>query len=315
MKQLPRNIIFILVFILILSILANIFVMASNSKGISGKATAASGQVSFFNNHPPVLVQNIPNYTWPRFTSKQGPVLNEYFEDPDGDELNYSNTDMDYIEVTYFSDTSTLFSPVGYWWGVETVRFIARDPYGETAVSNLVYLNITYKDFPQPTAEDSGGGGGGGTPRNVDYVCVPNWKCTPWSECIGGSQVRSCIDINYCGINDSKPETKRSCTTASCYDDVQNCHDGSCEEGIDCGGPCTPCPTCFDEIQNCHDGSCEEGIDCGGPCIPCGLKTVKELQFIKSPWMALLFLLIAIIIIESYLFYLIKKHKHKLEKL
>ena len=52
---------------------------------------------------------------------------------------------------------------------------------------------------------------------------------------------------------------------ATCFDNLKNCHDGSCEEGIDCGGPCKPCPSCSDGIQN----QGEEGIDCGGPCPPC----------------------------------------------
>jgi len=51
----------------------------------------------------------------------------------------------------------------------------------------------------------------------------------------------------------------------TCFDGIKNCHDGSCEEGIDCGGPCKPCLSCFDGIQN----QGEEGIDCGGPCKPC----------------------------------------------
>jgi len=50
--------------------------------------------------------------------------------------------------------------------------------------------------------------------------------------------------------------------TKTCYDGIRNCHHGSCESGIDCGGPCLPCPSCFDGIQN----QGEEGIDCGGPC-------------------------------------------------
>jgi hypothetical protein len=56
---------------------------------------------------------------------------------------------------------------------------------------------------------------------------------------------------------------------STCYDGIRNCHDGSCESGIDCGGPCKDCPTCFDEIQN----QGEEGIDCGGPCDPCPTTT------------------------------------------
>ncbi|RLI92741.1 MAG: hypothetical protein DRO92_04890, partial [Candidatus Altiarchaeales archaeon] len=48
---------------------------------------------------------------------------------------------------------------------------------------------------------------------------------------------------------------------ATCFDNLKNCHDGGCEEGIDCGGPCKPCPSCSDGIQN----QGEEGVDCGGP--------------------------------------------------
>ena len=77
----------------------------------------------------------------------------------------------------------------------------------------------------------------------------------------------------------------------TCFDGIQN----GGETGIDCGGPCQPCPpapTCFDFIQNgdetgidcggicpaclptptCFDGiqnGGETGIDCGGPCSAC----------------------------------------------
>ncbi len=87
-------------------------------------------------------------------------------------------------------------------------------------------------------------------------VCSDDDDCDDWLYCIDGV-----------------------CAEATCDDGMQNCHvmeNGSilCEEGIDCGGPCPPCPTCDDGIRNCHimeDGSilCEEGVDCGGPCPPC----------------------------------------------
>ncbi|MBN2014046.1 MAG: hypothetical protein JW778_02600 [Candidatus Altiarchaeota archaeon] len=38
-----------------------------------------------------------------------------------------------------------------------------------------------------------------------------------------------------------------------------------------------PKPTCFDGIKNCHDGSCEMGIDCGGPCRQC-MATTSEMR-------------------------------------
>lgn len=53
-------------------------------------------------------------------------------------------------------------------------------------------------------------------------------------------------------------------TTSTCKDGIKN---GS-EIGVDCGGPCPPCPvvpTCSDGIQNGN----ETGVDCGGSCPPC----------------------------------------------
>ncbi|MBN2014344.1 MAG: DUF2341 domain-containing protein [Candidatus Altiarchaeota archaeon] len=55
-------------------------------------------------------------------------------------------------------------------------------------------------------------------------------------------------------------------TLPSCFDGIQNCPGGECEEGIDCGGPCQPCMSCSDGIQN----QGETGVDCGGLCPPCG---------------------------------------------
>jgi hypothetical protein len=70
----------------------------------------------------------------------------------------------------------------------------------------------------------------------------------------------------------------------SCYDNEQN----QGEEGVDCGGPCSPCATCSDGIRNqgesgvdcgepCEADCCsngyqdagEDGVDCGGDCEPC----------------------------------------------
>ena len=47
----------------------------------------------------------------------------------------------------------------------------------------------------------------------------------------------------------------------TCSDGIQN----QTEEGVDCGGTCTPCPSCTDGILNQN----ETEIDCGGPCLPC----------------------------------------------
>jgi hypothetical protein len=54
------------------------------------------------------------------------------------------------------------------------------------------------------------------------------------------------------------------CPPETCDDGIQNQN----ETGVDCGGPCEPCtaiPTCYDKIRN----QGETGVDCGGPCKPC----------------------------------------------
>jgi len=49
-------------------------------------------------------------------------------------------------------------------------------------------------------------------PENVTApACVENWQCTEWSECINGTQTRTCTDLNACGTTLNKPEEQRSC--------------------------------------------------------------------------------------------------------
>ncbi len=97
--------------------------------------------------------------------------------------------------------------------------------------------------------------------REIKSVCEEN----EWGEELCGLQFRNCFDDNSCNTSFSEPENLRACLYVEkpdCNDGVKNCHSGSCEVLIDCGGPCDDCPTCSDGIQN----QGEEGIDCGGPC-------------------------------------------------
>ncbi len=127
--------------------------------------------------------------------------------------------------------------------------------------------------------------------------CEPKWGCEDWNVCqhaaqsmqfgslpnseyqkiilscnsqglsqeICGFQIRKCIDVNSCNKADSAPSEIQACTfglNPSCSDNIKNCHDGSCEIGIDCGGNCGKCASCSDGIKNQN----EDGIDCGGIC-------------------------------------------------
>jgi uncharacterized membrane protein YgcG len=114
----------------------------------------------------------------------------------------------------------------------------------------------------------SGGGGSGGgssagsggagsyTPPDdglQDTPCAENWQCANWSECsVIGVQNRSCYDANGCGTYNSKPLEVQECIyEGSCFDNLINCHNSLCEEGVDCGGPCEKKCSAFEQpFQN-----------------------------------------------------------------
>jgi hypothetical protein len=66
-------------------------------------------------------------------------------------------------------------------------------------------------------------------------VCTPNWNCGSWTDCVEGSQIRDCSDINNCGSLEGKPAVSQSCQMPeTCSDGIEN----QDEKGIDCGGVC-----------------------------------------------------------------------------
>jgi hypothetical protein len=73
--------------------------------------------------------------------------------------------------------------------------------------------------------------------------CNESWKCEDWRPCLpNGTQTRNCLDENSCETKKQMPSLVQDCTyIGTCNDGIRNCHDGNCEENIDCGGPCAAC--------------------------------------------------------------------------
>ncbi len=226
-------------------------------------------------NRAPVLTSNIPDFTWREDTTLTGLNLDDYFTDPDGDNISYNHTPIQNIRITWSNSSSHVvtFTPDSNWYGLRTVTFSAFDSTNSTD-SNVVHLTITNTpetSEPAPASAAGGGGaggGGGGGLGGAKYECKTDWWCGEWSECLSNkTMIRECLDLNNCGIEDEEdPEVSMACVTfPHCFNGIKDWD----EEDVDCGGEdCESCETCYDGIQN----QGEEGVDCGGPCPPCETK-------------------------------------------
>ncbi len=204
-------------------------------------------------------------------------------------------------------------------------------------LGDSVTWNVEVEKVACSTPPPKGGGGGGG-----GISCIEDWVCGNWHVCQSldysleqglfsgedyrevksqcenlsldmnkcGVQIRDCTDLNFCNTTYKKPEQFQACyyvKEPSCYDGVQNCHHGSCELLVDCGGPCDPCPTCSDGIQN----QGEDGVDCGGPCpYPC---PPKKPLFKYIMIILILLILIVLILIKIVKILRVRQRLNKYE--
>jgi len=91
-----------------------------------------------------------------------------------------------------------------------------------------------------------------------------NVDCDPREHCglsVNNAKCKENIGMEFLDQVRGDPKQlncKKPLPAATCDDQLQN----QGETGVDCGGPCPPCPSCDDKKQN----QGEEGVDCGGPC-------------------------------------------------
>jgi len=293
--------------------------------------TTQNRNVSILNYYPSSLSHSM--------NSGQSKYFNITGYDPDGWPDIYWYVNNNLVSSTLsgagavgiYSVSEYTFSPDSSYEGLNTIKAKVSDGISNESISWSVNVNV-----PEEAVYPAGGGGGGG-----GLGCGEKWSCSYWSTCkqldksldeetkrnireqcikygIGevdcGYQTRNCIDANNCSTTRFKPVELQYCMYVEhpgCDDGIKNCHHGSCEVLVDCGGPCPPCPTCSDGIKN----QGEEGIDCGGPCPDCVYeipsRTVSYLIIIIS-----VILLILIIIIIKKLRDVVKKRAeyHKIKK-
>lgn len=216
-------------------------------------------------NDPPILTGLLPSKSIAEGTSISPFFLNDYFIDLENEDMVFTVSSSVFNVIINNATSEVVITAPGGFCETDYIYFTATDSRNLSTDSNVVSLEETCS-VPAP----AGGGGGGGSAQ----ACESEWQCRDWSRCfINGSQVRSCVDLHGCDLNELKKDFWRECIyVPTCYDGERN----QGEQGVDCGGPCASCPS-SKEFVNEKDPTCDDGIrnqgeigiDCGGPCLVC----------------------------------------------
>ena len=197
-------------------------------------------------NDPPYLVSNIPDKLIPLSTTVFLFNLEDYFIDPEGQEITYTDSGSSNMVITILGTNDV----VAYTTSCsgDNLVFTATDPEGLSADSNTINIAIDCGSINSESgvlgveSSSSSGGGGGYS------ACISNWVCEPWSSCSrNGSRSKTCIDYNACDPNNFVYELEEACDypLLAC-DEFWSCTEWS---------TCSP-----EEIQT---RSCTEENSCG----------------------------------------------------
>ena len=137
-------------------------------------------------------------------------MLNDYYEFPDyglcldGCVCNVSTDEGSPCEPTIFYNDERC---------VECISNEDCDDGNENTIDECVDYSCVHTPVSPPTP--SGGGYVGGSfliltgpieeAEEKEEACTENWNCTDWSECINGTQARTCTDLNECGTEFDRP--------------------------------------------------------------------------------------------------------------
>lgn len=110
-------------------------------------AVLGVGIVSMITADPQIQVKGIPPQMWDQ-DLQHSLDLNKYFNDPDGDELNFTFNELENIDV-WVKDGVVSFMPDYKWSGQRTIVFTATDGKGGKISSNPVRLVVKKTIFPK----------------------------------------------------------------------------------------------------------------------------------------------------------------------
>jgi LPXTG-motif cell wall-anchored protein len=55
---------------------------------------------------------------------------------------------------------------------------------------------------------------------SANTACTPDWFCSGWETCVAGTQRRTCVDNNACGVETDRPVQRQSCETVDTLEET-----------------------------------------------------------------------------------------------
>ena len=115
------------------------------------------------------------------------------------------NYDLDSIALYVWnsSDSSEVYSSI-----LSTSGISNQTDFDYTFSSNGEY---DWNCFANDTMGNFDWGSNRTLTISVASACVPDWECDDWSSCLNETQTTTCIDLNSCGNNSTKPAEIQTC--------------------------------------------------------------------------------------------------------
>ncbi|MFH1364402.1 MAG: hypothetical protein ABIH52_01975, partial [Candidatus Aenigmatarchaeota archaeon] len=140
-----------------------------------------------------------------------------------------------------------------------------------TADGNFCIWNVPYCEFstwasgePGTYSPPGGGTPTGGSPGSgaaTATTCTESWTCGDWSECVDGTQTRTCTDANACNTTVNKSAESQTCTISG---EEAVCGNGVCERGENSDNCLADCPlipdACTPGVKKCSGSSLQECV-------------------------------------------------------
>ena len=124
--------------------------------------------------------------------------------------------------INYYNYSASL---INYFNTTKTLLTSGTNVIGGSYLGGNFWATLNNTGFSQ-LCNDSDSDGICDTEYNIDglnydylplyslaLVCIPTWRCTDWSTCSGGIQIRTCTDVYSCGVDTNKPAESQFCTS------------------------------------------------------------------------------------------------------